>query len=95
VNEDTVMLEVSAHPPADALDRVPPPSARVGRVFSLAGKDYFTQEEAAFYCCVSLRKFREVAPISAIHPTKFGGKLVYRRIDCVRALEREFERWQL
>lgn len=54
---------------------------------SLAGKEYLDQREAAEFCCISLRKFRDIAPKVGLVPFMFGGKLVYRRDDVKKALE--------
>src|SRR5215210_6110522 len=61
----------------------------------IAGKDYFTQAEAAHYCCLSLRQFQLVASGYGIRAVKFGGKLIYRRTDLQRAIEREWQRYGL
>ena len=53
----------------------------------LAGKDYFTQAEAARYCGVSLSQFRKHAESVGLRPITFMGKLLYRRADCRRAIE--------
>lgn len=53
----------------------------------LAGKDYFTQAEAAHYCCVSESQFRKYAAEVGLQPGLFMGKIVYRRSDCQRAIE--------
>ena len=53
----------------------------------LAGKDYFTQAEAAHYCCVSESQFRKYASEVGLLPGLFMGKMVYRRSDCQRAIE--------
>lgn len=59
---------------------------------NLLGKDYFTQEEAAHYCGMSLRQFQKVSPGHGIKPAAFGGKLLYRRTDLQRAIEAEWQR---
>jgi len=64
----------------------------VEHAISLLGKDYFTQTEAAHYCGMSISQFRAIAPSEGIVPAKFGGKLLYRRVDLQRAIERA---WQL
>jgi len=62
---------------------------------TLAGKDYFTQAEAAAYACVSLSQFRARADEYGIRPVLWMGKLVYRRGDIARAIEQEYARqWQ-
>lgn len=52
-------------------------------------RDYLTQAEAATYCCVSVRKFRDEATGLGIEPVRFMGKLLYRREDLRAAIERE------
>jgi hypothetical protein len=60
--------------------------------FNLAGKDYFTQAEAAHYCGLSVRQFQLVATGYGIRCGRFGGKLLYRRVDLQEAIEREWRR---
>jgi hypothetical protein len=57
---------------------------------TLLSKDYFTEKEAAHYCCVSLTQFRKEKVKYGIIPGKFMGKKVYRRADLQRAIEGEF-----
>ena len=58
-------------------------------------KDYFTEEEAADYCCVSYSQFRKCKDETGIAPGVFMGKLLYRRTDLQRAIERgAFQKWQ-
>jgi hypothetical protein len=46
----------------------------------LAGKDYFTVEEAAAYACISVSHWRaKIQPV--FPPAMFFGKLIYRRRD--------------
>lgn len=47
--------------------------------FNLAGKDYFTEAEAAHYCGVSLRHFQEHA--RKFTPRRFLGKKLYSRLE--------------
>lgn len=54
----------------------------------ILGKDYLTREEAAHYACLSLRKWDEVRVEHGITPIPWGGKLVYRKADIQRAIER-------
>lgn len=58
------------------------------RLINLAGKDFFTRDEAAFYACVSLSQFEEHAPLHGILAFRFMGKKVYRRSDIQNAMER-------
>ena len=71
-----------------------PPPARPRKAFDLSGKDYFTREEAAHYCCVSLSQFKRQAQFYGLWPIPFMGKPVYRRADCQRAIEREWRRFE-
>ncbi len=58
---------------------------------NLLGKDYLTQDEAAHYCCMCTRQFQRIAQSENIWPASFGGKLIYRRADLLRAME---GKWQ-
>ena len=61
----------------------------------IAGKDYFTPEEAAHYCCVSPSQFRAKKDQYHILPFTFMGKLVYRKSDLQRIIEGEAQKqWQ-
>ena len=55
-------------------------------------KEYLTQAEAAAFCCLSVRQFRNVAPNVGLFPISFGGRLVYKKDDCTAAIESE--RWR-
>lgn len=57
------------------------------RFFNLAGKDYFTEQEAAFYACVSYSQFRQKAIYYGITPFEFMGKRVFRRTDLAATME--------
>jgi hypothetical protein len=57
---------------------------------NLLGKDYFTEQEAAHYCCVSLSQFRKRMTEFSIVPGVFMGKKVYRRADLSKAMERSW-----
>src|SRR5258706_2837302 len=61
---------------------------------NILGKDYLTQEEAAHYCCMSLRQFQEVSAGYGIRCGRFGGKLLYRRADLQGAIEREWRAYE-
>lgn len=66
------------------------------KVINLLGKDYLTVDEAAHYACVSPRQFRIHADKLGILPFRFMGKIVYRRADLQRAMEREAgKQWQV
>ncbi len=62
------------------------------RDFDLRGKDYFTFDEAAHYCCVSPDQFRKKATNYRLCGRYFMGKLVFRRADCQAAIENEWRR---
>jgi hypothetical protein len=47
--------------------------------FNLAGKDWFTEQEAAFYCCVSASQFAHHYEDLGITPRKFMGRKLYSR----------------
>lgn len=68
------------------------------RELNLLGKDFFSEAEAAHYCCVSLSQFRERAAQHGIVSIWFMGKKLYRREDLQRAIERasrpsEIQQW--
>lgn len=52
-------------------------------------KDYFSEKEAADYCCVGLTKFREMVKEYAITNGNFGKKKLYRKADLQRVIETE------
>jgi len=64
-----------------------------GQTFDLSGKDYFTEQEAANYCCLSKSHFRELIKTSDLQPGRLGRRNIYRRADLKRFLERTA--WQL
>ena len=55
--------------------------------FDLRGKEYFSTEEAAHYCCVSLRQFKRHREDYELFPIRFMGKTLFRREDCKHAIE--------
>lgn len=58
---------------------------------SLAGKDYLTEDEAAFYTCVSLSQFKKrINELGILYGVSMGKKF-YRRIDLSKMME---EAWQ-
>lgn len=59
----------------------------------LAGKDWFTEAEAAEYCGLSLRHFRDRYPDFGISPKRFAGKKLYSRADLFQAIASAPE-WQ-
>lgn len=60
---------------------------------NLLGKDYFTREEAAHYCCVSLSKFTEQHRCYGLLPFRFMGRVVFRKADIQQAMENQWERY--
>src|SRR5689334_4668939 len=59
--------------------------------FNLAGKDFFTETEAAHYCGVSLRHFQrahEVLRVAGVQARKVLGKKLYVRDELARMIER-------
>lgn len=56
--------------------------------FNIAGKDWFTEPEAAFYCGVSLRKFQTDAPFLGIRPRRFMGKKLYSKNELFDLIEK-------
>jgi hypothetical protein len=56
----------------------------------LAGKDFFTAEEAAVYCGISLKRWRkDVEP--NIQPGRFMGQTIYSREDLKDYIQRTGE----
>ena len=53
----------------------------------LAGKDYFTSEEAAQYACVSHSQWRAKVKDYGIPCFSWMGKKVYRKLDIQKAME--------
>jgi hypothetical protein len=62
------------------------------REFKLEGKDWFTEPEAAVYCCVGLSTFREGYRALGIKPRRFLGKKLYSRLELNDAI-RNSEGW--
>lgn len=62
------------------------------REFRLEGKDWFTEPEAAAYCCVGLSTFREGYRMLGIKPRRFLGKKLYSRLELNDAI-RNSEGW--
>jgi hypothetical protein len=56
--------------------------------FNIAGKDWLKEDEAAFYCGVSLAQFRNGYPQLGIVPRRFMGKKLYSKADLYAAIER-------
>lgn len=53
---------------------------------SLAGKDWLTEPEAAFYCGVSDTQFKKHAPSYGLAPRNFMGKKLYEKAELYRAI---------
>jgi len=56
--------------------------------FNLAGKDWFTEQEAAFYCCVSASQFAQHYEELGITPRKFMGRKLYSREELSGVISR-------
>jgi hypothetical protein len=56
--------------------------------FNLAGKDWFTEPEAAHYCGVSLPQFRNHYEELGITPRKFMGRKLYSREELSAVISR-------
>lgn len=52
-------------------------------------KDYFSEKEAADYCCVCTDKFRQIAKEYDLGYGNFGKKKLYRKVDLQRLIEQE------
>ncbi|NID06832.1 hypothetical protein HBF26_18240 [Luteibacter jiangsuensis] len=55
---------------------------------NIAGKDWFTEEEAAFYCGVSLRQFQTHYGELGIQPRRFMGRKLFARDELSAVIER-------
>ena len=51
-----------------------------GAEFNIVGKDFLTEEEACFYCCVGRTKFRNTVMIR-VPILDLCGRKVYRKSD--------------
>ena len=58
---------------------------------NLAGKDYFTIDDAAAYAGVSLSQWKKEVKNYNIRSFKFMGKRLYRKADLVRLLENAWQ----
>lgn len=63
---------------------------QINKTPNILGKDFFTEDEAIFYACVSKSQFRERAKDYGINPGIFMGRKVYRRSDLHRAMEKSW-----
>lgn len=55
--------------------------------FNLLGKDWLTEPEAAFYCCVSVKHFRRHYQSLGISPKNFLGKKLFSKQQLADAIE--------
>ena len=53
---------------------------------NIAGKDYFSEAEAAHYACVSLSQFRAKKAEYGLQGFWWMGKRIYRKADLQQAL---------
>ena len=53
---------------------------------TLAGKDWLTEVEAAFYCGVSVTQFKKHAPTYGLAPRNFMGKKLYEKAELFAAI---------
>lgn len=60
----------------------------MSKEFNLAGKDWFTEQEAAFYCCVSASQFAHHYEELGITPRKFMGRKLYSREELSTVISR-------
>jgi hypothetical protein len=60
--------------------------------FDLAGKDWLTVEEAAYYCGVSISQFNTKAAGYSLTPRNFMGKKLYEKAALYRAIH-EASQW--
>jgi hypothetical protein len=56
--------------------------------FNLAGKDWFTEPEAAHYCGVSVRQFQGNYEALGIAPKRFMGRKLYSREELSAVITR-------
>lgn len=63
--------------------------SQVVRIFSLEGKDYFDQWEAAHYMCMSLSKFKQLLEDMPIKALNNHGKVVYRKSELTEIIEQQ------
>lgn len=54
---------------------------------NLSGKDFFSENEAAHYACVSLGHFQRSIARTGVQARYFLGKKVYRRDDLKQVME--------
>jgi len=60
----------------------------MSKEFNLAGKDWFTEQEAAFYCCVSASQFAHHYEELGITPRRFMGRKLYSREELSAIISR-------
>lgn len=61
--------------------------SQIVRIFSLEGKDYLDQYEAAHYMCMSIAKFKQLLSTTDIKPLNNHGKVVYRKTQLTGIIE--------
>lgn len=59
-----------------------------GKPLNIAGKDWFTEEEAAFYSGVSLRQFQTHYQSLGIAPKRFMGRKLFAREELYTVISR-------
>lgn len=57
------------------------------RIFSIEGKDFLDQWEAAHYMCMSVSKFKQMLPKTDIKSLNNHGKTVYRKSELATFIE--------
>ena len=59
------------------------------RVFSLGGKDYLDQWEAAHYMCMSVSKFKQIIDNEGVKALNNHGKVIYRKSELTTIIEKQ------
>lgn len=68
------------------LDNKDSPLSEERKNLNLAGKDWLTEPEAAFYCGVSITQFKKHAPSYGLAPRNFMGKKLYEKAELFAAI---------
>jgi hypothetical protein len=63
--------------------------SQVIRIFSLEGKDFLDQWEAAHYMCMSVSKFKQLLDSTDIKVLNNHGKTVYRKTELTAVIEKQ------
>ena len=63
--------------------------SQIVRIFSLEGKDYLDQHEAAHYMCMSIAKFKQLLSTTAIKALNNHGKVIYRKSQLTEIIEKQ------